>query len=698
MERDSPGDRVDTKRPGKHSHAERGNEEADTQTSRVLKTREVSNRAAALPPTRPLATSHVTFTLDLTASNVLTGVADSSVAWGDYDNDGDLDILLSGYDNGGTPITHIYDNQGDRTFVENVAASNVLTGVFGGSVAWGDYDNDGDLDILLSGLDSSLKHIAHIYDNQGDKTFAENITASNVLTGVGWSSVAWGDYDNDGDLDILLSGWDNSYKSIAHIYDNKGGGDFTENVAASNVLAGVAEGSVAWGDYDNDGDLDILLSGEFNDYIKPIAHIYDNQGGGDFTENVTASTVLTGVLYSSVAWGDYDNDGDLDILLAGRDPGGKPITHIYDNQGGGDFTENVTASNVLTGVRLGSVAWGDYDNDGHLDILLTGQDSNTNPIAHIYDNQGDKTFTENVIASNVLPGVCWGSVAWGDYDNDGDLDILLTGHDGSKPIASLFRNNAASANTPPAAPTGLGSNVDGQQVELSWAAASDSQTITATGLTYNLRVGTSPGLSDTLAPMSCLGTCGSGGDGYRQIPQMGAANHGLTATLTLPYGTYYWSVQAIDHNFSGSPWPSEDNFTIDYYDLAVSKTAAFTTISPTTTITYTISVHNIDTVGATSVVISDTLPLSITFVASSTTNGSIYTPTSGVWAVGNVAVGTGVTMTLVVTANLVSGQTITNTAALSNSTPADTTNGNNSSSAGVTAGVTNIYLPIILKN
>ncbi len=104
-----------------------------------------------------------------------------------------------------------------------------------------------------------------------------------------------------------------------------------------------------------------------------------------------------------------------------------------------------------------------------------------------------------MIASNVLTGVRWSSVAWGDYDNDGDLDILLTGDDGSKPIASVFRNNAAPANTPPAAPTGLGSNVDGQQVDLSWAAVTDTQTISNAGLTYNLRVGTSPGLSDTLA-------------------------------------------------------------------------------------------------------------------------------------------------------------------------------------------------------
>ncbi len=132
------------------------------------------------------------------------------------------------------------------------------------------------------------------------------------------------------------------------------------------------------------------------------------------------------------------------------------------------------------------------------------------------------------------------------------------------------------------------------------------------------------------------------------------------------------------------------------FDLAVSKTAASSTVHPTTTITYTVSVQNIGTQNATGVVISDTLPLSVTFVTSSTTNGSTYTPATGAWDVGNVDAGTGVTMTLVVTANLVSGQTITNTAVLTASTQADTNTGNNSSAADVTRYI--YYFPLIFKN
>jgi hypothetical protein len=180
----------------------------------------------------------------------------------------------------------------------------------------------------------------------------------------------------------------------------------------------------------------------------------------------------------------------------------------------------------------------------------------------VYKNTGSG-FDEDVTASSVLTGVFYSSAAWGDYDNDGDLDILLTGGGKSfKPLAFVYRNNSATANMPPGVPGGLLSRqISDHQVSLSWEAPTpNTYTTPYSGLTYNLRVGTSPGLSDTLTPMSCVGSCGISGDGYRQIPMMGAANHGLTATLELPYGEYYWSVQAVDHTFAGSPWSKEERF------------------------------------------------------------------------------------------------------------------------------------------
>ncbi|HUX77061.1 MAG TPA: FG-GAP-like repeat-containing protein [Anaerolineae bacterium] len=320
-------------------------------------------------------------------------------------------------------------------FIVDTAASANLTGVYASSVAWGDYDNDGDLDILLTGVDSGNGYHALVYENQAG-VFVADTAASANLTGVAYSSVAWGDYDNDGDLDILLTGVDSGFVPNALVYENRAGAFVTDTVASAN-LTGVYYSSVAWGDYDNDGDLDILLTGTPSG-PNGVAYVYENTGSG-FVTDIAASANLTGVYASSVAWGDYDNDGDLDILLTGQDSGGGRQALIYENQAG-VFVADTVASANLTGVYYSSVAWGDYDNDGDLDILLTGQDSGGRQ-ALVYENQPGAFVTDSVASAN-LTGVYRSSVAWGDYDDDGDLDILLTGLDsGFVPNALIYRND-----------------------------------------------------------------------------------------------------------------------------------------------------------------------------------------------------------------------------------------------------------------
>jgi len=378
------------------------------------------------------------------------------------------------------------------------------------------------------------------------------------LTGVQAGSVAWGDYDNDGDLDILLTGQD--VQLFSKVYRNDGGGSFTD-IGAN--LAGVFYSSVAWGDYDNDGDLDILLTGTpSNDYR--ISKVYRNDGGGSFTD-IGAS--LTGVAAGSVAWGDYDNDGDLDIVLTGQVGSGYDdhVSKVYRNDGGA-FTD--IGAGIMEAGRRNSAAWGDYDNDGDLDILLTGLGVGGYFICKVYRNDGGN-FTD--IAANltgkwwesVAAGVYWSSVAWGDYDNDGDLDILLTGK--SFPeigiISRVYRNNRGSniftANNAPNSPSNLQASVSGQNVTLSWTAASDTQTPTD-GLTYNLRVGTSSGGVDAVSPMAHIGTYG----GRRKIAALGSQNHNTSWTINLTDGTtYYWSAQAIDTGFMSSEFASEGTFT-----------------------------------------------------------------------------------------------------------------------------------------
>lgn len=469
----------------------------------------------------------------------LYGVNNSSVAWGDYDNDGDLDILLTGGSSLGD-VSKIYQNNGNNSFVEQTSIS--LAGVGHSSAAWGDYDNDGDLDIVLSGW-TGTNYTTKIYRNNGNNTFTEQ--TSIALIGVENSSVAWGDYDNDGDLDLMVTGNTTSMVGLSKIYRNNGNNTFTEQTSIS--LSNVYWSSSSWADYDNDGDLDILLTGAVTG-SSPISKIYRNNGNNTFTE--MSSITLTGVGGSAAAWGDYNNDGNIDILLTGQSSSGY-VSKIYRNNGDNTFTHLSAVS--LTGIRGGSVGWGDYDNDGDLDILLTGQTS-SGFVSKIYRNNGDNTFTEQ--SSIQLSQLYAGSAAWGDYDNDGDLDILLTGYNGSIAVSKIYRNNTSTANNLPTAPTNLSSTIIGQDVTFNWNKSTDNET-PQNGLKYNLVIGTTPNGINKLSPMSNRST------GYRRVINLGNTNHKNSWTIKgLPNGIYYWSVQAVDNNFAGSTFAPEQSFSI----------------------------------------------------------------------------------------------------------------------------------------
>ncbi len=469
----------------------------------------------------------------------LIGVSSSSLAWGDYDNDGDLDILLAGW-TGSSRTARVYRNDGAGTFTDIGAP---LVGVDEGSANWVDFDNDGDLDILLTGFFgppvASPPKATKLYRNDAG-TFVE--VASTGLPDVAYSSSAWGDFDNDGDLDLALTGWQSAGSYIASVYRNDGGGKFT---AVTAGLTPVLYGAVAWGDFDNDGDLDLLLTGDTG-LLSSVTKIYRNNGNATFTD---VGAGFAGVKNSSVAWGDADNDGDLDILITGRQPlypSDLLILWLYTNVGGGSFP-----GSGVGGTEYGSISWADYDNDGDLDFLVTGS-TTVSLDARLYRNDG-ATF---VVSAAGLTGVARSSAAWGDYDNDGDLDLLVSGYRNGVDSTWLYRNNATSANNAPGAPAGLNASVASGQVALSWASATDAQTPPA-GLTYNLRVGTTPGGTDVSSPMASTAT------GYRRIPAMGNVQLGNTAILKgLASGTYYWSVQAVDTAFAGSPFAAEQTFTV----------------------------------------------------------------------------------------------------------------------------------------
>ena len=392
----------------------------------------------------------------------------------------------------------------------------------------------------MTGLTSAGTPITVVYRNNGTNftTVAGNFAA--VFAG----NLAWGDYDGDGRLDLLVMGVTSASTAgvaVARLYHNDGNGVFT---SVPHPFPDCYSGAVAWGDYNNDGKLDVIITG-VTDNGGLTASIWRNEGGGIFTD---AGANLPGTDLGFEVWGDCDNDGDLDLLFGGNSNDGW-IARIYRNDGG-TFT-NINAG--LLGVIWSSAAWGDYDNDGNLDAMIMGYDPVAQvPVSRLYRNNGG-TFVDS---GQNFHNLYLGTLSWADYDNDGNLDLLLAGNSAGFDILSLYHNNNLLTNTVPAAPAGLLVTNFGPTATLSWNPATDLQTPPAS-LTYNLRLGTTPGGAEILSPQA-------GANGYRRVVALGNAGHSLTARVgSLRPGTnYFWSVQTVDTSFAGGQFAEEGSFTL----------------------------------------------------------------------------------------------------------------------------------------
>lgn len=475
----------------------------------------------------------------------LDSIGYSSTAWGDYDNDGDLDILITGSHNN-TRISKIYRNNGNNTFTEQTAIS--LTGIEKGSVSWGDYNNDGYLDILMIGSTNGIftGATSKIYKNNGPSSGSYSFTEQTgiSLVNVYDGDIAWGDYDADGDLDFILTGQSSNFDYYTKIYRNNGsssGANYTFSELTDSNIPNLSGAAIDWGDYDNDGDLDLLLTGSTDGaFTGGISKIYCNNGSGIFTEQTGIS--LIGVVSGDCKWADLDNDGDLDIILSGITNSYSKIIKIYKNNGNNTFSEQTGTSFPSL---LANIECGDYDNDGDLDILLIGGSSFTSS-TKIYKNNGNNTFSEQTSIS--LAQIKNGCVNWGDYDNDGDLDILINGKDNSDEICKIYKNNSSTPNTKPTTPNGLTAQIVNSKLKLSWNNSSDNQT-PSNGLSYNIRIGTTTNAIDIASPLSSLNT------GFRKIVSRGNIQSNfcyINLADISDCSNLYWSVQAIDNGMKGS--------------------------------------------------------------------------------------------------------------------------------------------------
>ncbi|PSQ97135.1 MAG: hypothetical protein BRD55_04325, partial [Bacteroidetes bacterium SW_9_63_38] len=264
----------------------------------------------------------------------------------------------------------------------------------------------------------------------GSSTLA---SVSTSLPNVSESAVDWGDFDNDGDLDLVVAGDSSGTTNRkTSIYEN----DVENNNGFSRVGAGltsVDNADVAWGDYNGDGNLDVIVTGYTGS--GAMTELYGGDGTGTFTSPI--GTGLVEVRNSSVDWADYNGDGHLDLVLSGQSGSGD-TTQVYRNEGGGSFAP---ADAGLVDVEKGEVDWGDYDNDGRPDLAVAGTDGSFR-YANVYRNEGGGTFTK-VIG---LTGVENAAAQWGDYDNDGLLDLAISGKDGSDSRSTTIYRNEGGGN------------------------------------------------------------------------------------------------------------------------------------------------------------------------------------------------------------------------------------------------------------
>ena len=382
----------------------------------------------------------------------------------DYDNDGYLDIYLINArpqeEQLDTPLPTnvLYHNNGDGSFTDVTHLASVADTGYGVGATTGDYDNDGDLDLYVTNFGPNV-----LYRNNGDGTFT-NVGETAQVADAGWgTSCAFADFDNDGFLELYVTNYAN-YTLDAHktcyrhnipvycgpisyppqpdvFYHNNGNGTFTDSTQQSGLLSiPAAHGlGVAIGDADNDGDPDIYVAND-----QDFNYLFENRGDGTFEEigllsGVSCSDMGKAEAGMGVVFADYDNDGKLDLTVSNFQ---NETNTLYRNEGGNFFID----ATIIAGIAEHThryLGWGigflDYDNDGYKDIFVANghtmdniaevDRSTTTPQQNLlFRNLGNGEFAD--VTAQMGEGFALRktsrAAAFGDYDNDGDIDILVT--------------------------------------------------------------------------------------------------------------------------------------------------------------------------------------------------------------------------------------------------------------------------------
>lgn len=404
--------------------------------------------AAALTMSAPL-TAHAQIFTAVPSPVIGAHVSFSTGAsWVDVDDDGDLDIyVVTGFAANNNNV--LYRNNGDGTFDSVTGLPVTSDGAESVCSTFGDWDNDGDIDGFVSNL---VNAGGMLFD--GGSTGAPGNPASpggfgvNTTAGIGGAGLkgtgaAWGDYDNDGHLDLVIAALfgQGGITTPNRLFHNNGNGTFSEVMTGPLATVTDSHHHPTWADYDGDGDIDLFFGTGGPGFAK-LDRLYRNQlketGTATFTP-ITSGIIATDLRDSQVlSWVDYDNDGDLDMYAVNYS---SVPNQLYRNDGAA-FTKILTGD-IVSGIGAAhGVVWSDFDNDGDQDAFVVRDSGGSN---RYYRNNGNATFTRVTAGAFVNESLSNYGAAAGDFDRDGDLDLFVPTARNEAPSV-LFRNDLAAGN------------------------------------------------------------------------------------------------------------------------------------------------------------------------------------------------------------------------------------------------------------